>query len=58
MLFVLNHQAQLAVGIDVATGIGNVVMQHITGVWHIGCTHAPQHVVILYAVEQFKVLRL
>ena len=52
---IVNHQAQLTVGINVAAGVGNVVTEHVAGIRHIGGTDTPEHIVVLNAIKHVKV---
>ena len=57
-VFVLDDEPHLTVGIDVVARGGDIVVQGVTRIGHVGCTHIPQAGVVLYAIEQVKVLGL
>ena len=52
---ILCHQPHLAVGIDVCSRIGDVVEQHVTGIWHVRAPGVPYCGVILCLVKHGKV---
>ena len=51
-----NDKSQLAVSIDVCLLSGNVIVQSIARVWHIGMADAPDSAVVLNGIEVVKVL--
>ena len=54
-LIILRHQPHLAVSIDVVTAVGDIIVQRITAVGHIGGPHQPQTLVVLYLIQQIEV---
>ena len=51
----LDDEPHLPVGVDVAGGVGDVVVKHVAGVGHVGGADAPVCGVVLYGVEQVEV---
>ena len=54
-LRILDNQPHLMVGIDVACGIGHIVMKGITAIGDIGDTDIPEIHIVLDAIEQVEV---
>lgn len=52
---ILCHQPHLAVGIDIGSRIGDVVEQHVTGIWYVRAPGVPYSGVILCLVKHRKV---
>ena len=57
-LHIVDHHAHLTVGIDVGRGVGNIVVEQVAGLGHVGSADVPKRGIILNAVEQVKVFGL
>ena len=55
---VVDHHPHLTVGVDVVGDVGHVVVEHITGIGHVGGADVPEADVVLDAVEQVEVFGL
>ncbi len=55
---ILSHQPHLTIGIDIGSRIGDVIEQHVTGIWHVRTPGVPYSSIILRLVKHGKVFGL